>query len=280
MLSDLPWICFFYILCLNILWLPVRGGINCLLYRKLDIPLTLNEGTGLAVVNTLANLLPVSGGLIAKGVYLKQKHSLAYSHYVPATIALYICVLGVNGLLGLFGLGFLYAFKNADIHLPIFLGFSGMLSCFLFLHIRINGRFIPDKLRKNMDQIQEGWGILGSDSLLVFKIVCLQVAGTLLVAGRLYVVFNALSQDVLFVHCVLFSAGSVLTRLVTLIPGGIGLREGIIAGISSIVGFQFVASIVAAGIDSFISIFITMAAGIYYIYFLGKRNSSQNVEKG
>ena len=91
-----------------------RGLTNTCFYRSLNVPLSIREGTGLSVLNTLGNQLPFSGGFFAKGIYLKRKHKLAYTRYLPATTALYVCSVGVNGLAGLGGLAWLAVFGKTD----------------------------------------------------------------------------------------------------------------------------------------------------------------------
>lgn len=79
-----------------------------------------------------------------------------------------------------------------------------------------------------------------------------------------------LSQEVAFAHCVLFSAATVLTRLVSIAPGGIGVREALVAAVATTLGFDPVISMVVAGLDRLLETFITVVLGVIYSYILSK----------
>ena len=59
------------------------------------------EGILLAAATSFANQLPISGGIITKGYYLKQKHNFSYSTFIGSIIALSILFIAINGLIGL-----------------------------------------------------------------------------------------------------------------------------------------------------------------------------------
>ena len=67
-----------------------NGLINYILYRSLGVHLSLLRGYGLAIINTLANQLPFTGGVIAKGVYLKRRHGMTYGRFLSATVAVFV----------------------------------------------------------------------------------------------------------------------------------------------------------------------------------------------
>jgi hypothetical protein len=99
-LLDLSASSLFLLLGLVLTFISGNGLTNYVFYRGLGLPLTFNEGIGLAAVNTLANQFPFAGGMIAKGVYLKQRYKLTYTRFLSATLALYVCFVAANGVVG------------------------------------------------------------------------------------------------------------------------------------------------------------------------------------
>jgi uncharacterized membrane protein YbhN (UPF0104 family) len=248
-----------------------RACINYLIYRIFKINIAFFECHGLAVLNTIANKLPLSAGLFAKGVYLRQQHRLSLQHYFSATAALYICFISVNGFIGLVTILFLSFTKS--VHAPWIL-VSGFIIFILFigaLWIPLDARFLPQTWSDRLIKIQEGWGILGKHPKVLLQIAGLQATSLFFIAGRLFIAFSVLSQDVLFSYCILFAAASILTRLVTIAPGGIGVREGIIGGLSSLFGFDFGITVVAVMIDRVASTTILLFLGA--IYSIGMRKN-------
>jgi uncharacterized membrane protein YbhN (UPF0104 family) len=249
----------------------INGSINYFFYRALDVFLSFNESIGLAAINTLANQLPFAGGLVAKGVYLKQRHKLAYTHFLSATMALYVCFVAVNGAVALTVLGGWALIGGVEIPLALVLGFSGMVASVTSLWLPVDALSLPGKLGKRLMQLAEGWRALSQNIHLVGIMTGFQVLMTLLFAGRFWIAFHALSQDVTYAQCLLFSSATVLTRLVNIAPGGLGVREGIVAGVASLLGFEAGVSAVAVGIDRLVATSVVIVLGTIYTYVLSKK---------
>jgi uncharacterized protein (TIRG00374 family) len=100
----------------------------------------------------------------------------------------------------------------------------------------------------------------------------------LLFAGRLWIAFHALSQGVTLDQCILFSSAAILTRLVSIAPGGLGVREAIVTSVASALGFDAGVSLVAVIIDRLVETVVVITLGIVYTYTLGKKIASAEPE--
>ncbi|MEA3375495.1 MAG: lysylphosphatidylglycerol synthase transmembrane domain-containing protein [Chloroflexota bacterium] len=248
-----------------------NGAINYVFYRALGVFLGFNESVGVAAVNTLANQLPLSGGLVAKGVYLKRRHQLAYTQFLSATTALYVCFVGVNGAIGLAVLAGWVLIGGTNVPLSLALGFCAMAGSLVALWVPVDAISLPGAVGRRLAQLAEGWSVLSENVSLVGFMTGLQFVGTLLFAVRLSIGFHALSQDATYAQCLLFSSATVLTRLVSIAPGGLGVREGIVAGLASVLGFEAGVSAVAVGLDRLVATAVIIALGTVYSYVLGKK---------
>ena len=263
------------------LTLPLTNGlINYLLYRGLGVLVTLNESIGLAAVNTLANQLPFAGGMVAKGVYLKQRYELAYTRFVSATLALYVCFVAVNGAIGVIVSAYLAIVGDTSMPLMLILGFSGMAASILLLWFPVEVSFVPDRWRQRLTPMVSGWRLLGEKWLLLGQLVGLQCVMMLTFAARLWVAFHALSQDVSLLQCAVLSAATILTRLVSIAPGGLGIREGIVVGVASVMGFDPGISVVAVGIERLIATLVIIVVGTVYTYILSRKVARPSHEPG
>jgi uncharacterized membrane protein YbhN (UPF0104 family) len=247
----------------------VRGLVNYLFYRQMGTSIRLREGIGLSIINTVSNQLPFAGGMIAKGVYLKMRHKVAYTRFMSATIALYVCYLSSSGVVGLGVLAHQF-FRGHGMPLPLVLGFAGMAASASLFELPFNISALPDKWRQRVAQLANGWQILKENRLLLGELISLQITLTVLAAGRFWIAFHALSQDVMLAHCILFSAASTLTRLVSISPGGLGVREAIVASVASVLGFDMDASAVAVGLDRLVSTPVNIALGPIFTYILSR----------
>jgi uncharacterized protein (TIRG00374 family) len=248
----------------------IRGMINFLLYRKLVIKISFSTSFGLAIVNTLANLLPFSGGLLAKGYYLKEKYKLAYTTFFSATVSLLFGFVTANGMIGLIVLLYLFLFQNIPPNILITSAFTIMTVSIVIQWIKIDYRFLPDKWMNRIQQVMTGWQLFRNNLRLFIQLIGLQSIATLLTAGRFWVAFRMLSNDIPFSYCLLFSAATILTQLISIAPGGLGIREGIVAGIAGISGIDPGLSAVAVGIDRLVSTTLIVVLGSLFSYTLSR----------
>jgi uncharacterized membrane protein YbhN (UPF0104 family) len=247
-----------------------NGMINYFLYQKMGIPISFKNSFGLATINTLANHLPFSGGLIAKGVYLKKRFGLGYARYLSATGALFICFIATNGALGLVTLGIMSVFMGIEIPGLLIAGFGVMVSSILLLWFPIRPRFFPEAWREHIEKIEEGWQIFQRERGLIIKLIFVQVLSILVVAARFLIAYSIFSQSIDYIECVMFSSATILTRLVSIVPGGIGVREGIVAALGSFLGLDPGISFVAVGFERLVATLIILILGIYFSYKLSQ----------
>jgi uncharacterized membrane protein YbhN (UPF0104 family) len=259
----------------------INGAINYFFYRALGAYLTLNESVGLAAVNTLTNQLPFAGGLFAKGIYLKKQHKRTYKYFLSATMALYVCFVSASGVVALIVLAYWTLARIENVPVALFFGFASMVASAIFLYLPVGNFSLPGKLGKRLKQLSEGWRVLGQNGHLVLKMIGFQVIATLLFAARLWISFHALSQNVSYTEWLLFSSATVLTRLISIAPGGLGVREGIVAGLASVLGFDPGISAVAVGLDRLVATTVILVLGTFYTYHLSKKTVKEEatVEK-
>ena len=253
-----------------------NGSINYLLYRGLKVRLSFQEGIGLATINTLANQLPFAGGMIAKGVYLKQRHRLAYTHFLSATVALYILFVTGNGLVGIASFAFLKFVQGIALPNWLIFGFLGMIASISLLRVPMNTALLRGRWGKRIEQLLVGKQLFCQNQLLAGELVTIQILSTIALAGRFWIAFHLLSQDVTLAQCILFASASILTQLITITPGGLGIRELIVASIASLLGVDVGISVLAIGLDRVIATPIVAAVGSICVYHLsGKLRSSR-----
>jgi len=89
-------------------------------------------------------------------------------------------------------------------------------------------------------------------------------------AGRYWIAIQAFSLHIPFLETILFGSATILTRLVNIIPGGIGITEGIVAGLGSLLGFDPIILAVAVGLDRIIATTVVLILGLFFSYTLSR----------
>lgn len=254
----------------------LNGSVNFIFFKVLHVYLTLNESIGLAVVNTLANQLPFSGGLLAKSIYLNKRYSLPYMQFVTASMVFYVYTLAINGATGVLVLMYLKFYVKEKIPNILFLGFATMMASPLSFYVSFGALPFPPKMQKVLKNLKGGWLALRRNRKLLIILILLQILMNAIFSLRLWLSFHMLSQPVTFLQCVLFSSATVLTQLVSIAPGGLGVREGIVAGLASVLGFDPGVSAVAVGLDRLVATAVIILLGSFYTYVFGRKMIIEN----
>lgn len=241
---------------------PFFSGIsNTYLFRVLGANISYEDGFFLAAASTLANQLPISGGIISKGFYLKRRHDISYAKFFSATLALFFCDISLNGLIGVVVLIYWALFEKVLVSPLLFVGFSLMAISFSIFLLPLEKISISVNFRKWANQVIEGWLIIRKNPGLLFRLVGLQACLMLLLALRYWLSFRMLSQDITITQAVLFASASLLTLIVSIAPGGLGVREAIVGAVALALGFDLGASVVAVGLDRLVSTTVIFVVG-------------------
>ena len=260
---------------------PILSGMqNVFLYRSLGAKISYRDGFFLTAASTLANQLPISGGILSKGFYLKRIYNLSYTKFISSTVALFVCFLAVNGLMGMTILLYWILFRKVAVNPVLLIAYTMMAGCVLAFWLPLDRIKIPEKLRKWSHQAIEGWMLISRNPVLLFQLIGLQFLLVLLLAIRYWLAFHMLSQNVTIAQTLLFSTASILTQLVSIAPGGLGVREAIVSGVASALGFDAGVSLVAVGLDRLVSTVVIVLVGWVSTVILGKQIAETSKKPG
>lgn len=247
----------------------LNGWITLRLLHGLGTTLSFRDSFVLTSAATLANQLPVSGGILTRGVYLKNRHDLGYTKFFSATLALFFCFVAANGIIGLVILLYWIVADGRTIASPLIIGFSLMLAALLVLLLPVQRLRLPFALHRLLSEALDGWNLIGRNLSLLAELVAAQTGLVLLTALRYWLAFHMLSQPVTVGHAVLFAAAAVLTQIATFAPGGLGVTEAIVGGVAALLGLPLSASVAAVVLDRLISSAVILLVGGISAVILG-----------
>lgn len=253
---------------------PVLNGLqNILLYRSLGIPISYWDGYLITAASTLANQLPISGGVVSKGFYLKQRYNLSYTTFISSTVALFVCFIAANALVGLGILLYWIFFDKMVVNPVLLLTYIGMAAFILIFWFPLDRIKVPGKIQNWSAQAIEGWVLISKNPVLLFRLIGLQFLLMLLLAARYWLAFHMLSQNVTMTQTLLFASASILTQLVSIAPGGLGVREALVGTVAATLGFDPAVSAVAVGLDRLASTLMVLMTGWFSTVVIGKQMS-------
>ncbi len=251
---------------------PVLNGMqNTYLYREMGMEKFSHlDGWLITAASSLANQLPLPGGIVSKGYYLKNKHNLSYTRFTSSTFASFFCFLAVNGFVGLLVLVYAKLFTNNPTPAVLIMAFAAMTAVILVFWLPVDRLKMPARLQNLTRQAVDGWLVIGKSPLLLLRLVVIQVLLVLLLSLRYYIAFHMLSQSVGLYQTLLFASASILTQLVSIAPGGLGVREAIVAAVASALGFDPAISVVAIGLDRLVMTVMIVLTGWISTVILGR----------
>jgi uncharacterized membrane protein YbhN (UPF0104 family) len=238
---------------LTVTTLALRGLANRILFSRLGISASAGDWFQLVTVSSFTNYLPLSAGMVAKAYFLKRVHLLPYGTFALGQLALLLVIISTNGAVGIATLGIAFPDQLVGI---VGAGFVIMIAAgaLMFppeplLH-RIPERF-QMAAKDGAPQLRRAWPAV---ALLQFGILMASSAG-------LAIAFDMGTSDVGFAACVIFTAASMLTRLFSITPGAIGIREFLIGGLAYLTGFELRDAVIASTATRTVEVAVVFALG-------------------
>jgi hypothetical protein len=240
------------VLAFMLLHFILLGSLNALTFGFGKLKIGLGKGCKLVVFHTAGNYLPFSGGLIAKGLLLKRDFNIGYMQYTAISVYMFICTIVISGVFGLSS-SLILVLENR----VLLFGFALMISTGVFLFLPLSR--IPILSRYvSFDQLHQS-GIFFRSILL--RALLIYGAVYLLAAMRLVYSFSIIGLDISYANALLMICGVILTRLVALTPGSMGIREGMVAALAHLSGIDYELAFIATGIDRLAEILIVFGIG-------------------
>jgi uncharacterized membrane protein YbhN (UPF0104 family) len=272
-----PAVCLVFILSLVLSIL--NGIINTYLFRSLGLKISYRDGFLVGAVTSLANQLPISGGIIFKGIYLKRKFNLSYAKYLSATLALFVCFMAGNGLIGVTILACWHFVNKIAVSPFLVAGFSAMVATISIFWLPLDRIKLPARFQDRLHVALGGWTMMSKTPFLTLELIGLQSSFMLVLATQYWIVFHMLSQSVSIAQTILFSSGSILNLLVSFMPGGLGVTEAIVGTIASLLGFDIGVSVVALGLLRLVSTLTIVVIGSVSTVIIGKQMPELSMKK-
>lgn len=250
--------------------------------KLFGIKLKAKEWIGLTLTNTMYNyIMPARSGFFARAYYLKEKYAFDYAKYVSFLGGSFVVSFLVASLTSMCLIGINYYVNNQlydmlfYISLTVFLG-TATFSLVFWNHGQPNiktGWKKPDNFIANT---VSGLQYFRSSKDILKKVFFINFALILIRSVRLYFAFLAINVDVGFLDVFIMHSILVFSIVISLTPGNIGIKEGIIVLMAGLMSISLNDAILAAAIDRAVSMIIVFSSGTVYHFVLIKQSKSQS----
>ena len=232
--------------------LALRGLSNQWLFARFGVGVPLGDWVAIACVSALSSYLPASAGLVSKAHFLKRAHAVPYRLFAVGQAALLLLGVATHGAVGLIAL----VVWRPSAAIWIAIGLAAMTAAGLLV-------LLPDRVAR---VARRRWLPLDAETIARLRrsalgVVPLQMGVLLATASGLKLGFSMGPTEVSFAACVIFSASTVLTRLVWITPGGLGVREFLIGGLAVLTGLALRDAMIAAVVLRLAEVAASIALG-------------------
>lgn len=249
-----------------------------LMLSALGTPMSFWRAMHLTFTTQLLNYLPLSPGTVMQAAILKKEDSLKYASYASFYTARIVSILTSAGILGVIGLTWSAVPWQAATGPLWTLFISAAIIPTLALHIP-KGWVRRDKsrLHKLIFDFLTGWEQLRSRRGIFGGMLLLSAITNLTIAARIWLCFGAMGRDADYIACLAFSATINFTTLLNITPGGLGLREMMVAAVASVTGFTFKDGMFASSLEHAVTIMMVIAtcAASLLVIMGSKRRSNR-----
>lgn len=279
-LGEISILDFFYLSIFVILVL-VFNGIRAKVLTEIFTGNKLHpkEWFGLSMINTLGNYSPMQGGFVARGYYLKNYYKVPYGHFASSILASTLLTFSSYSMISALAIG-IYYLSTGTLYLA---------PAMFFLAIAITGLaivfFLPEIKRikrkegffwSKIDSFVDGWDIIRSSKHCIPRLIAIDIVSLAIIAIRFYLAGQILGIGVNFVQAIIIAAMAMVTLLVNITPGAIGIREAIAGFSATLVGTSLTDGVLIASLERAVILFWVLLIGIpYSIYFarhLGRKS--------
>lgn len=220
--------------------------------------------------NSLNIIIPAKMGDIARSYYLKKKFSLGYSRTLPATFLDRVFdVLGVYVVLLFCGIYIITRTKLATwLYYTFAAGIAALIVTVAAMEILLRRKDVierikNEKLKSLVQSLLEAFSGSFKDKGNFMLLLACSVVIWLCEGVFSYFIFISMGQYMNPFIIIFATMIAILTKVVPITPGGIGVFEGTMALMLSLFGLDARTGVVVSTVNHFIMNFYTILLGIY-----------------
>ena len=234
----------------------------------------------ITLTGNLLNYLPGKAGLVSIGTYLKVKHRVPINKYIFVNILDYVLVT----LMTVIGAVLLLNDKNIrelvfSLDLKTILFTLALAVVLIILAYFLAKRTKEIKISAYYITFVKNINIVFQNKFTVLKLSFAIIIGILFFSLRMYLSFSFTGNEITIYESILIGIIANLSFFFSFTPGGIGIKEGMVGGISLLLFGNAEIGIIASLLDRVVNVIWTVILGTYSIRKADKILKRNNMVK-
>jgi len=230
------------------------------------------DASGLTVINTFFNNVAIKGGTLVRGYFLKKIHNFSYTNFLLTLSTFALIELISAGFIGISCLIIIYftrGYFNPYLFLLFIAFFIGGITA---TAIPLNKIFKSNSwLGKKLIELTEAWDKIKRNKSKITRLFLLSLSQYIIFALRFKYGFQVLYGHSSFIDSLLISTIGILSFLLSITPGGIGIREFLTGATYKLINGNMVEAVVITALDRLISTVAFFVLGMAFIFYFLKK---------
>lgn len=211
-------------------------------------PISRMESFDVALISTIGNYFGLYlGGAGARAIYLKKKHGLSYTDFITTLSGQYLITFRIYSFIGLVVLVLIHLQTGVYSWIFYIVMASWLIATLFFFRSRklaaliFNRKYkkkVVNRLSSKLQNVYEGLHEIRKDKELYSKLNRLTIYGFLITFVVIYCQFMLIDVNPSITGMVLYVILTNLSLLVSITPGGIGVREALFIFSSNLLGLS------------------------------------------
>jgi len=241
------------------------------LYRAAGVRIGFWETFLVAMATAVANYLPMRLGTLVRLRYLKAVHGLGYARSISVAGIRLVLLIVATGLLGLCGLLGIYATTGRlSVELAaIFAGLLGLACIAAFRRPPVTRG--QNRLFRIWNNFSEGFATIRNQPAVAAQVLTLILLQLFLMGWRFQLSLEIVGSDPSYSSVLVLAPSATLVSFVSIVPGGLGLREAVMGYVTLSTQMTFAAGLLAGTVDRAVQMSLLLTLGFASLAYVWLR---------
>ncbi len=252
---------------LKILGIFANGFFTKFILDAFNKKISVKETSYLAWLTSVGNFFgPILGGASIRAVYLKKKFDFEYSKFISTLYGIYIITFFVSSIVGIACVILLTYTTGMEVDryraLIVFVSIAFLNFCLMIIpskyvkNIVSKISWIPKRIVNMLNLMIDGWETIRQNRSLLIKLSILYLITFAIAVAQTYILYGLFVDSYSIINVLLYTVLGSLALLVSLTPGAIGIKEGILLFFTQAIALDSAQVLQIATIDRSISFLI------------------------
>ena len=223
-----------------------QGLVLKFMFEHFRARLSLAEAIIVGLMDATLNYLPMKAGTVATGAVAVKRYAIRVTEYAAGVAGATVVNVWVCGVLS----GLLLVPTRLGLGLALMLAPSlVVLSLLLWGRSHAEAPTEGSRFRQALLRAARGLQSIYADHGLLTRLVLANVVRLIAVSAQLYFSFRAVSTPISVSDAIIIGGFATVLGRLSIIPGGLGFREGGVVAAAALVGIDPTVALAASVID-------------------------------